>query len=691
MNSFSAFPFYRLLLFLLLGLLFRFYCSTVVTPVIVIFIILVALSIACIYAFNKKSFKSRWIPGFCIAAIIFSCGFFLKPFYHINSDVFQKSYFYNGEILRILKADKNKQKLIIDCRDTSTDYNLHFAVIGYNDIKESGRSFCPGDHIFFHSCIQKIKTDNPYVFNYGDYLLKRDVFGFVNLQKSNFIFINHSFRFQSVFSKFRVIAKKKLGKLNLSDVDYGILTALTLGDKSFVDHELRTEFSDAGVIHLLAVSGLHVGIIYLLMSYLFKGLDRKGLKGIRLFIILSGLWFYAFLTGLSPSVLRATIMFSLFLVSGNLNYSYQIYHSMTISAFIIIVIDPYSILNAGFWLSFLAVASIIYFYPIIYGLFVFSKPWNKYLWSLISVSFAVEIGTAPLTIYLFGYFPLWFLLSNILVVPVVSFILGSALICLIVPGQTFLFKIFESVISAGLHYCELCVHWIGHFPYAHLTKIQIGSVELVFFYISLLAFISWRSFKKYKLVCVTMIFLAMFLAFNFMHSFQNNNSISLIVYNCKKHSFVSIVKGGEVANVYIDDLTMKDSDYFLPPLLSHFEVQRTKIHDISQHKIVCFISDFENALLLNANLNEKDVLTVLQKVKLVIFTKAVSNDNVISIIKRNKNKQFVFDRSYSKFRCEQIKKRLKLCCSNVHYVSIDGAFVYEDNTGLLSNWFQILF
>ncbi len=691
MNTFNAFPFYRLLVFLVLGLLFRFLLSTFVSPLFIIFLFLLCILFVSLSVFCKKSFEYRWIRGVGIFVFLFTAGFFLKPFFRFSPDIYQKSNFYNADIIRIVKTSENKQTLLLDCRGEKSDLNLHFRVIGYNDTCKSGRYLYPGDHIYIHSKIQKFKLDNPYIFNYGNYLFKRDIIGFINLIKSDFVFQNHTFSFQSIFYHIKERARSKLKKLHIGNEEYSILTALILGDKSLLDRQTRTEFSDAGAIHLLAVSGLHVGIIYIFLSFILKGLDRKGWRGLRLSIILSCLWFYALTTGLSPSVLRATIMFSLFLVSGYLNHSYQVYHAMAISAFIILVIDPYSLINIGFWLSFLAVASIVYFYPILYGRFCFSKPWNKYLWSLVSVSCAVQIGTAPLVIYLFGFFPTWFLISNILVVPVVSFIFGSALFCTLLPVDTIVFKMLEAVIADGLKYCEICVRWIVHFPYAHFIKVQFGSLELVFFYLSLFFFMVWRMKKKYKLLFVSVFSFVVFLSVNLILNYRIYNSTTFIVYNSRNHSFISVVKGGEKADIYMDDLCNRDIDYFIPPLLAHFEVSATNIHDIAKRKIVGFLDSGKKVLLINDNLDEKDLFGVLQKANVVIFTEAVSNCNVLSIIYKNKKKQFVFDTSNSKFRCKQIKKKLHNEYGNIHYVSLDGAFVYEDGTDNITNWLNNLY
>ena len=176
-------------------------------------------------------------------------------------------------------------------------------------------------------------------------------------------------------------------------------------------------------MHVLAVSGLHVGIIFFILNFLLTPLNRnKRLLKIKLFLLVGALWFYAFLTGLSPSVMRSCTMFSFIVVGENLNKRTNIYNTLAASAFLLMLINPLIIFGAGFQLSYIAVISIVFFQPRLAALVAVKNRILKYVWDLFTVSVAVQIGTAPISIFYFHQFPVYFWLSNFIVIP------GAALI-----------------------------------------------------------------------------------------------------------------------------------------------------------------------------------------------------------------------------------------------------------------------
>ena len=209
----------------------------------------------------------------------------------------------------------------------------------------------------------------------------------------------------------------------------GLITALTIGDKELLDKERLTSFSRSGAMHIMAVSGLHVGMISMALSWLLFFV-RGRLKKFRALIIIPALWGFAFITGLTPSVLRATIMFT-FLQAGNiLNRPAAGMNNLLASAFIITAVHPSVIFEAGFQLSYLAVAFIIAFYTPLYRLLKFRNRVADYLWQMTAVSLVAQAGTLALSVSLFNIFPLLFLLTNIVVIPVSFVVLILALLLL---------------------------------------------------------------------------------------------------------------------------------------------------------------------------------------------------------------------------------------------------------------------
>ncbi|MCC5918646.1 MAG: ComEC/Rec2 family competence protein [Cryomorphaceae bacterium] len=227
-----------------------------------------------------------------------------------------------------------------------------------------------------------------------------------------------------------------------------VMEALVLGDKRELDPELRTKYAEAGVVHVLAVSGLHVGVLYLLFSLIFKfTLGPRGLAFQAVCIIL-GLWFYAFLTGLSPSVWRAATMFTLLTIGQHLGRITGIYQTIAASAFLLLLLDTQLLFSPGFQLSYAAVLGIVRYQPQFEMLWSPRQKWLRGIWQLISVSLAAQLVTMPISTVYFSQFPTYFLLANLLIIPLLStlmiFSIGVLMLGLFLHPPTWLIWVLDS-------------------------------------------------------------------------------------------------------------------------------------------------------------------------------------------------------------------------------------------------------
>lgn len=264
----------------------------------------------------------------------------------------------------------------------------------------------------------------PEQFNYLRYLLNTGVSGTVYIPEGSYTLVEEDqFSFKSLLNKMRGELIQSLNKNSIPAKEYGVISALLVGDRSFLDPQLRDDFADAGAVHILAVSGLHVGIIYLLFLSVFNFLLRDKMRLLKFFLVLAVLWGYAAFTGFSPSVLRAATMFS-FIAAGKFNNRYvNTYNMIAASALFLLVINPLLITQIGFQLSYLAVIGIVFFHPKFHALFVVKNKYLDMLWSLVCVSFAAQLATFPLSIFYFDQFPVLFMITNIVVIPLATLIL----------------------------------------------------------------------------------------------------------------------------------------------------------------------------------------------------------------------------------------------------------------------------
>lgn len=327
-----------------------------------------------------------------------------------------------------------------------------------------------GDRICFRAHVGMPMSDADFTgFDYGQYLQRQGISGTAIVYSGYWRKLlqpsTPTFKMQALMLREQIV--KKFRTWNLEDDVLAIISALTVGDKSKLTREIKATYNAAGVSHILALSGLHIGILSMILSWLFYPLRRVcGGKWIASFLIVGLLWGFAFLSGLSPSVIRAVTMFSAYVVASIFSEDrFSGFSALTLTAFIMLIYQPMYLFDVGFQLSFMAVLGIFLFYPLIDSLFVVRNKIVAYLWNIISLSLAAQLATLPLILYYFGTFPVYFLLSNLVVAPIAVFILSATLLALALG----VFPVAANFVVQGLDFAvrtlnevmEQIQHWSG--------------------------------------------------------------------------------------------------------------------------------------------------------------------------------------------------------------------------------------
>ena len=265
---------------------------------------------------------------------------------------------------------------------------------------------------------------------------------------------------------------------------HALSKAFLLGTRNELPVELEQTYAASGTMHILAVSGLHVGILYLLLaftgSYLFRG--NYG-KVINLVVVLTGLWCYAGITGFSPSVSRAATMFSIIATGNQLNRSANVYNSLAVSAFLFLCINPFLITQIGFQLSYLAVLSIVFWQPRLDSMLTFRHRLPRKIWQLITVSLAAQLGTGLLSIYYFNQFPLYFLLANLVAVPAAFCMLCLNGLLIFTSPLPFLARVVANVLETFTGYFHHLLQEIEQLPWAVISYLYLDEAELALGYL----------------------------------------------------------------------------------------------------------------------------------------------------------------------------------------------------------------
>ena len=294
------------------------------------------------------------------------------------------------------------------------------------------------------------------------------------------------------------------------DEAFSVASTLLLGYRSDLQEDTFAAYSKTGTIHVLSVSGMHIGIIFVALQYLLVYLDRQmGLHLLKLGLILTTIWFYTLLTGLSPSVLRSTIMLSCLVIAKTLNLKSNGFNILAFSAFILLLVDPFYLFDVGFQLSYLAVWGLMYIQPLLYRKLVFHHVVAAPLWKAITVSLAAQWATLPLSIYYFHQFPVYFILTNLLIVLPAALIMYIGFVMLLFK-TAFLAMLLEQLII----FTNRSLAWFAELPYASWSALWLNGLQLLLLAATCLALLLLLAqLSKKRLLFTVVIFLILQLSF----------------------------------------------------------------------------------------------------------------------------------------------------------------------------------
>jgi competence protein ComEC len=431
-------PFARLILLFAAGIAVADSLRNCTLPVEGLAITLVILWIGLlIIIITYRNFHTGWVAGILAGIILFLCGVWAGEI-GIQRGERILSLPESAGIYKIRITDmpgtydqrlKTTARVLASCSEHGW-VKQHMQVLLFFRTDSCTGSIHPGSELIVKTSLKNVPPPgNPGEFNYQQYLATRHIYkqGFVISGSWKVCDGSRGISLQAMACNMRNSLLQYFSKLNLHPAGFGLVSALTLGYKEDVDAHTKQVFSEAGVMHIMALSGFNVGIIALVLGYVLGIFDRNrpGRVGKTILIILF-LWLFALITGLSPSVMRATVMIS-FVMTGRLFHrQVNTYNILFVSAFILLAISPGMLTDVSFQLSFAAVTGIILFQPGMNKLFYSKNHLVQATWQLFTLSCAAQLSTFPLTLYYFHQFPVYFWLTNLYVVPLVSFIICVA-------------------------------------------------------------------------------------------------------------------------------------------------------------------------------------------------------------------------------------------------------------------------
>lgn len=336
--------------------------------------------------------------------------------------------------------------------------------------------FREGDIILLAAPIDPIaNAGNPGEFDAEYFWRTKGIKKMCFVQKEQFIFLEHHSP-PWITQKLNALREGLVSilKNNLSGDELSIALALILGDKTLLDTEVKTSFTNTGAMHVLAVSGLHVGIIMQLLIYFLGIFNRLISRKTAVAIVVGVMWIYAILTGLSPSVLRAVLMFSILVLSQLSERSYSPLNALFFTGFVLCLWNPFTLFDIGFQLSFLAMLGIFLFYKPIEKMLYFENRILIKIWQGTAIGFAAQLMTTPLSLYYFHQFPNYFVLTNIGLMASSGIILGGGIVLFGISWLKPLAKLTAWVLTLSIFLSLAFIRWVEALPGAVAFGFEVG-------------------------------------------------------------------------------------------------------------------------------------------------------------------------------------------------------------------------
>ncbi|RMB56767.1 ComEC family competence protein [Dokdonia sinensis] len=356
-----------------------------------------------------------------------------------------------------------------------------------------------GDNVVLSSAIEPVpKPRSPYQFDYGKYLKSRHIYGQMRVSNDDIYKLGASSGNMLLLwaSRFRESVQQTLQSYPFSDRQLAIINALFLGQRQDIDKEMSSQYAAAGMMHILAVSGLHVGIIFMLLKVLTKPLDRKKWRWLRSLMIITAIWAFATITGLSPSVMRAATMFTFLEIGTIWGGKRASPNALIYSALLLLLIDPNLIYHVGFQLSYLAVAAILWVQPWLFG---FWNPRNyvlRILWGTVTVTTAAQLGVVPVSLFYFHQFPGLFLLSNIAILPLLTYLLSVGIVVIVLAILGWLPDSWAQGFGSAIDALNNFIAWVARQESFVIQDITIGIFVLLSSYVLIVCVVT--VLKKYS-------------------------------------------------------------------------------------------------------------------------------------------------------------------------------------------------
>jgi competence protein ComEC len=579
--SWSARPFVRIFVFLVPGILLAYWVPAIsgIGPLYILSSIgVLAVSGYAVYKLNF-SWSRRWILGSILGFSVFLMGILLVNLTNSRQPEISLGNFetFMGRVIEEPVETAETVRTVIEIRQIINNDTVIMnpgRTMAYFRKDSLSMQLEYGDMIVFQGKLTVPEgPKNPGEFNYAEFLALQNVHYIVFISGDNWSLLGTSSnKLKSLAIKARKYLLNVLKDNGLAGNDYAVAAAILLGYDQLLEPELEQNYVTAGAMHILCVSGLHVGIIYLVLNFLLGFLRRNKLqKIIKVILLLTMIWFYALLTGFSPSVQRASLMITIFILATLSTKQKDVYNTLAASAIILLFVDPFIIFNVGFQLSYTAVLGILMFYKPIAGIFFIKNPVVRKVWEIVAVSTAAQLGTFPLAAHYFHFFPTYFWLTNIFIFPLSFAIVGAGMLLMAASWLPVISNLVGIILSGFVYLLNFIVSTVKFLPYHGIHDLYFPWSKVILVYLLILLLIPLIFKKRFKILLPALVILLLVIFLQTEHKFRILNQEKLVVYSINQHSAIDFIRQDE--HVLLVDSTLLAEDHKLEYHLSNCRIE----------------------------------------------------------------------------------------------------------------------
>lgn len=686
---FKRLPFLRLLAALCAGIVTGWYFKTTLA-FILSFICLSVLSLIFFELLPaSKKFIYGWVGGILWLLIFCGVGMLLVFNQNITNDAsWYGKHYKEGNavlftILEPLQEKPNSYKALAEIN--AIYYDSWMPVKGKVLLyfkKDSKKPLLQyGSTIISGKPLQKIQNSgNPAAFNYSRYCLFQDItaqafFGasdYYILSSRNKIDVQH-FLF-TIRDKALQILRQNIHSSN----ELGIAEALLIGYRNDLDKDLVQAYSNTGVVHIIAISGLHLAMIYAGLLRLFSLIkSSRTKKWLEPVMVLSVIWLFTLIAGAAPSVLRAAVMFTFILLGKVISKNTNVYNTLAASAFVLLLINPFYLWDVGFQLSYSAVCGILLFFKPVRKRLYFKNKSLRWVWDLCAVSLCAQVFTLPLVIYHFHQLPLLFLISNLIVVPLSSLVLMAELILFLFAWLPHINVYIGKLTEALLWLMNAFTLHIDKLPFSVWEGLQISYIQLLLLLAVTTMLTCWIFARNTKNILAALLCMMMFFILRDVNIFQHQIQQKLIVYNIPKHRAIDFIAGKD-GEFFGDSAVIKDA------ALRNFNMKPARVRNRIHHSGEMILPDISGFIIqlndINVFLHAGRVPETTPHEKINVDVIILSNNSTVvpaHLARLFNCKYIVADSSVPAWKFSKWKKEFERLHLRFYSVPEQGAFILK--------------